>query len=251
MQFDDTGARRQRQTAPTGAIRPAAFRHARVLAALLALWLPLAAAANDAPDPAAQVRSFDIPAQPLPEALQLYGEMTGVAVLIDAHLLGGLRSAPVRGNYPPPQALHLLLDGTGLAPRFVEGGAFTLVAAQPAAESTAQPSLAGVPGAAAEAARRRAAHVIQRGLEQALCGSRLTRPGSYRVSLRFWLDPDDNRIRDPQLLDSSGRPERDAAVLQRLRGLALPGLPSDLPQPVTLLLLPHTAGATAPCRRAP
>lgn len=251
MQFDDTGARRRRPTAPAGAIRSAPFRHARVLAALLALWLPLAAAANDALDPAVQVRTFDIPAQPLPEALQLYGEITGVAVLIDAHLLGGLRSAPVRGEYPPPQALHLLLDGTGLAPRFVEGGAFTLVAAPLAVESAASPGIIGAPTPAAEVARRRAAQVMQRGLEQALCGSRLTRPGSYRVSLRFWLDPVNGRIRDPQLLHSSGGPERDAALLQRLRGLALPGLPPDLPQPVTLLLLPHTAGATVPCRRAP
>ena len=42
-------------------------------------------------DQAGTTRSFDLPAQPLPQALQSYGEITGVAVLIDAHLLGDKR----------------------------------------------------------------------------------------------------------------------------------------------------------------
>lgn len=237
MQFDDTGAKARPR--PRWAVALIA-----VFVAVLGLLPPWAAAANGATD---APRHFDIPAQPLPQALQLYGETTGVAVLIDAHLLGGLRSTPVKGTHEPLPALHLLLAGTGLAPRFVDDAAFTLVpadAAVPSPAATAQPSTAtgGVPP--------RAARVIQRSLEQALCAARGTRPGDYRIALQLWWDRN-NRIERAEVLEGSGDTTRDTAILDRVRGLALPGLPSALPQPVTLLLLPRSATSSAPCRGLP
>jgi len=212
-------------------------------------WQPAVTLAQDIPDAARTHYTFDVPAQPLPEALQSYGEITGVAVLIDARLLGGLRSTAVSGRYAPREALQRMLTGTGLAPHFVDNGAFTLVPAGsadtrdavPVAAPTNTPSLP-------ERTRQRGARVIQQSLEQALCGTPLTRPGRYRARLRIWLTEPDQRIRAPELLESTGDAARDAAIVTRLRDLPLPGLPADLPQPITLLLLPEAPGATPPCR---
>ncbi|MER2176845.1 MAG: STN domain-containing protein, partial [Stenotrophomonas maltophilia] len=150
-------------------------------------WQPAVTLAQDIPDAAHTQYTFDVPAQPLPEALQSYGEITGVAVLIDAGLSGGLRSTAVYGRYARREALQRMLTGTGLAPHFVENGAFTLVPegsadaldALPDGAPTSTPSLP-------ERTRQRGARVIQQSLEQALCGTLLTRPGRYRASLRFW-----------------------------------------------------------------
>lgn len=216
-----------------------------MLAPALLAWAGTGAA------PEASTHLFDIPAQPLPQALQLYGETTGVAVLIDARMLGGLRSTAVSGRHAPLPALQMLLQGTGLTPRFVDGGGFTLVAGETPASSGAGPANAGTPSATDPAAsRRRAARVIQQSLEIALCGARVTRPGGYRVALQLWLDPANHRVSRADVMESSGDRRRDAAILRRLDDLAMPGLPADLPQPVTLLLLPHAAGRTPPCRGA-
>ena len=221
------------------------------LVALAMLWLPaLAADGMDADRGNEQQRyTFDIPGQSLPDALRLYGEITGVAVLIDARLLGELRSAPLSGRYGWREALQRIVDGTGLAPHFVGNGAFTLVPSSSVGNGASQEA-ADLPAQAllSEPARRRGARVIQRSLEQALCGHPLTRPGGYRASLRFWLGASEQRIRAPELLESTGDPERDSTILQRLRDLPLPGLPADIPQPITLLLLPESPGATPPCR---
>ncbi len=254
MQFYDTGAHHQQ--GPAGghfngwrAGHPCRRRWLFLLLLLSISWTPAATLAQDA-DAAHTQYTFDVPAQPLPEALQSYGEITGVAVLIDARLLGGLRSTAVLGRYARRDALQRMLTGTGLIPHFVENGAFTLVPvgsvvdaddALPDTTPVITPSLP-------EPTRQRGARVIQRSLEQALCSAALTRPGAYRASLRFWLTDADRRIRAPELLDSTGDTQRDAAILRRLRDLPLPGLPADLPQPITLLLLPETPGATPPCR---
>lgn len=237
MQFDDTGARARPRPLLGLAL-------GAMCSAALGLWLPCAAAAGV--DDSGTPRRFDIPAQPLPHALQSYGEITGVAVLIDAHLLGGLRSTPVQGTFAPLPALQTLLEGTGLAPRFVDGAAFTLVPAD--AVAAAAPSDA--PAASAGTVPAHAARIIQRSLEQALCGTRATRPGSYRAVLQLWLNAD-HRVEKSTLLQGSGDTARDDALLARVRGLALPGLPSGLPQPITLQLLPRSANATVPCKGAP
>lgn len=251
MQFDDTGA----QDGGPAMLAGRRDRCIRSVAWLLCIaWMlapALLAWAGTGAAPEASTHLFDIPAQPLPQALQLYGETTGVAVLIDARMLGGLRSTAVSGRHAPLPALQMLLQGTGLTPRFVDGGGFTLVAGETPASSGAGPANAGTPSATDPAAsRRRAARVIQQSLETALCGARATRPGGYRVALQLWLDPANHRVSRADVMESSGDPRRDAAILQRLDDLAMPGLPADLPQPVTLLLLPHAAGRTPPCRGA-
>jgi len=173
MQFDDTGA----QDGGPAMLAGRRDRCIRSVAWLLCIaWMlapALLAWAGTGAAPEASTHLFDIPAQPLPQALQLYGETTGVAVLIDARMLGGLRSRAVSGRHAPLPALQMLLQGTGLTPRFVDGGGFTLVAGETPASSGAGPANAGTPSATDPAAsRRRAARVIQQSLETALCGAR-------------------------------------------------------------------------------
>lgn len=252
MQFDDTGAHDQQGRAGKriGGRRRNSLRPCGWLFLLLAMtWPPAMALAQDTVDAAHTQYTFDVPAQPLPEALQSYGEITGVAVLIDARLLGGLRSTALSGRYARRDALQRMLGGTGLAPHFVENGAFTLVPVGSVDADEVLPDATPMPAPSLpERTRQRGAQVIQHSLEQALCATALTRPGSYRASLRFWLTEPDRRIRAPELLASTGDPVRDAAIVRRVRDLPLPGLPADLPQPITLLLLPEATGATPPCR---
>jgi len=74
------------------------------------------AAAQD--QPSAQIvpvlRSFNIPAQPLPDALALFGRQSGMQVSVDAASARGVASPGVTGSMQADQALEHLLAGTGL-----------------------------------------------------------------------------------------------------------------------------------------
>ena len=70
---------------------------------------------------------FDIPAQPLELALNAYGGATQIQLMVDAELIAGLRSSPLKGTFAPETALGILLGGTGLAPRAIDDQGFTLV----------------------------------------------------------------------------------------------------------------------------
>jgi iron complex outermembrane receptor protein len=65
-------------------------------------------------------RQFDIPAQPLADALTAFGRQSGLRVTADGALVRD-RSAPaVTGAMMPEEALRRLLEGSGLAGRFAE-----------------------------------------------------------------------------------------------------------------------------------
>lgn len=80
-----------------------------------------------------QPLSFNIPAQPLDDALAAYGIASGVQVLYGAPLTQGLQSTAVNGSYSPEQALARLLSGTGLAYQFTAARSVTLAARQQSA----------------------------------------------------------------------------------------------------------------------
>ncbi|MGU3495080.1 TonB-dependent receptor domain-containing protein [Xanthobacteraceae bacterium A53D] len=101
----------------TGAriMRPApALLATTALAALCLLSLVPAATAQTASAGVAAARSFSIPAQPLPAALNAFGRQAGLQVTLASSTSRGLTSRPVSGSYTPQQALSLMLDGTGL-----------------------------------------------------------------------------------------------------------------------------------------
>ncbi len=95
----------------------------RILPAVLAIT-GLAAAQGAAQD---TVWPFDIPAQSLPAALDAFAEQAHVQMLYKADSVRDLQSAPVSGQLSPEQALHQLLQGTGLS--FQSGGPNTITVA--------------------------------------------------------------------------------------------------------------------------
>ncbi|GLZ24004.1 TonB-dependent outer membrane receptor [Stutzerimonas stutzeri] len=223
-------------------------KNCRTFATLLLLLGPfcLADAFSSARSPGqGELIEFDIPALALPQALDVYSEVTGVAVLVDQELIVGRRSAAVSGRFSARTGLSLLLSGTGLMAVFTREDAFTLRRAEVSrpVEGSPQPL---------EDTRRVGgsyAGEVQAALEEALCRSRTTRPGNYRIAFQLWIGPQ-GRVEHSHLLGSSGDARRDAALIELLRELRVPQAPpSSLPQPITILVLPEREGSGVHCQR--
>jgi hypothetical protein len=191
---------------------------------------------------------FDIPSQPLHEALQQYSSVTGRSLLYDSKAVLGRTSAPLIGLYTPQDALQLLIAGSGMTARYTSAEAFMLVpqAAEPVAatpqESIATPE-ADLPGGD-QLAREHYFGWMQARMMEALCADPATAPGSYRLALRFRIDAG-NAVRQLEI-HATGHPGLAARVRRRLDGLdlgAAPPPPPQLQQPVTLLILPTTGAA--------
>jgi iron complex outermembrane receptor protein len=82
----------------------------------------------------AQQRTFAIRPQPLPSALTVFGQQTGLQVSVDAAAARGLTSPGATGTMTAAAALNRLLAGTGLSYRFT--GASTVVIGTPGAQTT-------------------------------------------------------------------------------------------------------------------
>jgi iron complex outermembrane receptor protein len=70
--------------------------------------------------------AFDIPTQPLPQALTAFGRQSGLQVAFDPAAAAGKMSVGLNGTMTPEQALRQLLTGTGLAYRFTSPSAVTI-----------------------------------------------------------------------------------------------------------------------------
>ena len=81
--------------------------------------------------------SFDVPAQPLPEALGDFSRQAGVRVLYDGAAVAAARSSAVSGRLTAAEALRRLLQGSGFRPRFV-GPASVEVVPEGGRDSTPQ-----------------------------------------------------------------------------------------------------------------
>ncbi|MFV0927330.1 STN domain-containing protein [Pseudomonas palmensis] len=174
---------------------------------------------------------FNIPAQPLDEALHAFGQQSGMAVLVDRELTARQRSMPLNGAFSARDGLRRLLEGTGLMARYSGAEAFTV-------QRVALPAAAPNPRATGGAGNY--ARTLQRAVEQALCASALARPGHYRAAVQVWIDAR-GVLAQSRLLASTGDHRRDSALVESLRALRLERPPpSALAQPVTLLLLPDT-----------
>jgi len=74
----------------------------------------------------AQDVNINIPAQPLPQALQAFGQQTNQQVIYNADELAGLKSNRVSGKMSPQAAITELLKGTGVR-HSLEGNTLMLV----------------------------------------------------------------------------------------------------------------------------
>jgi TonB family protein len=191
--------------------------------------------------PAGQV-AFDIQAQPLASALEAYSVTAGREVVYNGKLAIGRQSAGVRGVFTPETALQVLLDGTGLSPRYMAADAFMLVPAvgdAPAADT--------VPPLVASHYYGR----IQASLKHAFCADSRTRPGDYRVAASFWIGPS-GRVARAELLGSTGDSTLDSAIGRAIRSMAIGAPPPPgFAQPVTLMVAPRSAGMTPDCQAEP
>ncbi|PHV22492.1 hypothetical protein CSQ92_05365 [Janthinobacterium sp. BJB446] len=199
------------------------------------------------------VLQFDIAAQNLGDALDLYSRRTGIAVLMDQHY-AQRQSAAVRGPHAAGAALQALLEGTGLQSRLSDAQA-VIVYAPAGASATAVDlpqvnivAAADIPGAT-QGGGDHAAYVsrLQHVLLGLLCRAAQTRPGGYRLALQLYL----NRagvVDRVHLLDSTGLRARDTAIARVVLGMRVGAAPlPSMPQPVSILLLPQGPGSEVDC----
>lgn len=84
------------------------------------------------------VRSFDIPAQALPDALILFGRQAGIEVTAESANTRGRSTNGVSGNLSPAEALSHLLTGTGLTFRWQSSRAVVIEPAPQSADGSIQ-----------------------------------------------------------------------------------------------------------------
>jgi len=110
-----------------------------LLVASLAIGIAPSVFAQEPPLEAQAGRSanFDIPAQPLAQALTAFGRQSGMQIAVDTASVAGKASAGVSGTMTAEQALRQLLAGSGLSYQFTSGNAVTVTGAAPAAAPAA------------------------------------------------------------------------------------------------------------------
>jgi hypothetical protein len=208
--------------------------------------------AESADNDAGTITHFDIPAQPLADALKSFDRLTHLSVLVQSSVLDGRTSAPVLGDYLAHDALQHMLAGTGLQARFPGLDAVTIVAvptpSEPTPQSTGPISSSVIDGALAGGADYRPyLAMVQGRVTQALCESPLTRPGSYRLAIRLRIG-DEGRVVASGIAGSTGDATRDAAIAETVRTLVLDApAPPSMPEPVTILLRPEGDGVLGDC----
>ena len=75
---------------------------------------------------AGRTSSFDIPAQPLAQALTAFGRQSGMQIAVDSATVAGKSSGGVNGTMTAEQALRQLLAGSGLTYQFTSANAVTV-----------------------------------------------------------------------------------------------------------------------------
>lgn len=90
----------------TKMVRATGTRRGLILAMLLAGVSPAYAQPTN--------HRFEVPAQPLGNALATMAQQSQVEIIAPAELVDGLRAPAIKGDYAPLEAIQLLLRGTGL-----------------------------------------------------------------------------------------------------------------------------------------
>lgn len=201
------------------------------------LLLPYAAVAQDG------VHAYDIPAQPLEQAVEHFSVISGWSVMYPGDLAAGRSSHALQGDLPPLLALQALLQNSGVEAEVI--GEQRVVLRRGASSAGPATLDAGLP----DAERRRRYGGLQQRLRDAFCGDPDLAPGRYAATLRFSVG-NDGQVYSPELLSGSGNARRDARLLQALQALTLAADAAALPQPVTLQIRPsgtdHDCGRRAP-----
>jgi hypothetical protein len=230
---------------PAGAARRPRRRFNALAGAVGAIGLAVSLPAAAEIEQGGTIASFDLPPQPLADALYAFSTATEVQVLVDARLIKGIWSRPVRGVLGREEALRRLLAGTGLEARYTTPTMFTL-AVIPGGGGKGVVAAVSEPEAwPADVVREheRYSSAVQVAVARALCRDDDTRPGDYRIAVRLWIAPSGAVLRSA-LLGTTDDRARDGALSRKFGALRFERPPRLLPQPITLLILPR---ASADC----
>lgn len=201
--------------------------------AAVAASLPVTAA----PQAATAEYVFDWPRQPLHEALQQYGELTGDSVLYDTGQAAGKTAPALAGRYTAREALTRLLAGTGLQAHYTAPQALVLM---PRLRTPPAPSQPATP-----ADRQQYYGRLQSRVLAALCARPALRVGDYRVALRINVSPV-HTLSDVKV-HATNRPDMEPAIRDALSGLPIGAPPPGFGLPATLLITPEAARRYGGC----
>jgi hypothetical protein len=175
---------------------------------------------------------FDIPAQPLTNALEAFSAASGYQILMAEAVSASTAGNSVKGLLLPREALSRML-GAGLKAQFTGDRAAIIVRDLRGGSPTISSRTAGDYDA-----------VLQTAAIAALCRNAATRPGTYRAALDLWMSRSGS-IERAELLHTTGDTERDQLIAEALHALKAAPPPQDLEQPTTLLVLPATPSERA------
>jgi hypothetical protein len=174
---------------------------------------------------------FNIPSQALGTALVAFGAKAGLDLYYNAAFAEGRRSAAVTGKLTPTLALKMLLRGTGLASRMTGPSSVILVPVPPEVAISRGPTVVGLDHFEPYFA------TIQARISETLCHNRAADPKSKKTFLRVWLAAS-GIIDQVEVLAAGMNGASDRSLSNAVRGLAVEPPPPDMPQPVTLVVLP-------------
>lgn len=178
---------------------------------------------------------FDIEPQALDRAIEAFGATVGQSVIYDSKLTAGKVSRGALGRLGAAEAIARILEGSGLTTRRVGEGALVLVRDESAAPMAPARDADWYYGA------------IQERLGEAFCRQPELAAGQYRLALQLWFAAD-GRVERAKLLESTGRPQVDAAAYAAAHEVELgAAVPAQLAQPFTLLVLPRGTGYQWAC----
>lgn len=190
--------------------------------------------------------AFEIAPQPLEAALDAFSSISNVQVLYETSLTAERRSAELKGVFTPQAALDAMLAGTGLIAWHTTEDSYSLVRQQDGALGS---DISGRPPP--EIARYgRFLGAVQAALLETLCRRSETRPGRYKIALKFTVGSS-GAVLQTSLLSSTGDRERDARIVGALEHLAVgEAPPAQLPQPITMVIAPRSPDETGDCASA-
>jgi hypothetical protein len=212
---------------------------------------PIYRAAAQEQSSAAAPRQYDIPADRLDRALAAFADTSNVDIIYDNALARGRRSTAVSGRYSPPQALAILLAGTGLSWRFTQARAVVIFAGTSDPASTTNEASEPYAVLTLDTLRVRASPVIGSTsrapftaysewvlaeLYRRILPEREPRARAFRGEIQFWID-DQGVVSRLEFLRRTGDGEADRLIESRIVGARFERTPPPgLPQPLRFMI---------------
>lgn len=227
-------------------------RRAWAYGILLFTASPLAAGNAVAQDQPAASRQHDyqIPADRLDSALARFASVSKVDILYDEGLARGRRSTAVSGRYSPPQALAILLSGTGLSWRFTKARAVVIYAENADATGSSQAAepypvlvldtlnvrVSPVIGRSSRAAFTAYGEWVLAQLYRRITPDRSQQRRPFRGEIQFWID-EQGTVSRLEFIQRTGDSDADRLIETRIVGTRFDRLPPPgLPQPLRFMV---------------